>query len=69
MYSRNIQKKKRIFYISHVKYPVEPGQYNVEKGLDGARDEASQNANFIIISENKISYKEFPGREIIFQSQ
>ena len=61
--------KKLIFYIYHVKYPVEPGQYNVEKGLDGARDEASQNANFIIISENKISYKEFPGREIIFQSQ
>ncbi len=61
--------EKRIFYVSHVKYPVEPSQYNVEKGLDGAREGAAQNTNSIIVSEKRISYKGFPGREIIFQSQ
>ncbi len=61
--------EKRIFYISHVKYPVEPSQYNVETGLDGGRDEAAKNSNSIIISEKRISYKGFPGREIIFQSK
>ncbi|NEQ36933.1 MAG: hypothetical protein F6K40_11850 [Okeania sp. SIO3I5] len=61
--------EKRIFYVSHVKYPVEPSQYNVEKGLDGARDGAAQNTNSIIVSEKRISYKGFPGREIIFQSR
>ncbi len=61
--------EKRIFYVSHVKYPVEASQYNVEKGLDGARDGAAQNTNSIIVSEKRINYKGFPGREIIFQSQ
>ncbi len=61
--------EKRIFYVSHVKYPVEASQYNVEKGLDGARDGAAQNTNSIIVSEKRINYKGFPGREIIFQSR
>lgn len=61
--------KERIFSASSIKYPVEPNQYNVEKGLDGARDGAAINSNSIIISEKKISYQGFPGREIILQSK
>ena len=61
--------QKRVFSINYVTYPVEPSQYNVEKGLDGARDGAAINSNAKIISEKNISYQDFPGREIIFQSQ
>ncbi|MGK7921286.1 MAG: hypothetical protein AB4080_14885 [Trichodesmium sp.] len=61
--------KKRFFSINYVTYPVEPSQYNVEKGLDGARDGAARNSNATIISEKNIRYQDFPGREIIFQSQ
>lgn len=61
--------KERIFSASSVKYPVDPSQYNVAKGLDGARDGAAKNSNSIIISEKKISYQQFPGREIILQSK
>ncbi|MDJ0555408.1 MAG: hypothetical protein QNJ68_13385 [Microcoleaceae cyanobacterium MO_207.B10] len=61
--------KERIFSASSVKYPVVPNKYNVEKGLDGARDGAANNSNSIIISEKKINYKNFPGREIILQSK
>ena len=61
--------KERFFSVSSIRYPVAPSEYNVEKGLDGARDGAAKNSNSIIISENKISYQEFPGREIILQSK
>lgn len=61
--------KERIFSTSSIKYPVEPSKYNVEKGLDGARDGAAQSSNSIIISEKNISYKGFAGREIILQSK
>ncbi len=61
--------KQRFFSVSSMKYPVDPSQYNVEKGLDGARDGAAINSNSNIINEKKISYKGFPGREIILQSK
>ena len=61
--------KQRFFSVSSIKYPVDSSQYNIEKGLNGARDGAAINSNSIIISEKKISYQGFPGREIILQSK
>ena len=61
--------KQRFFSVSSIKYPVDSSEYNVEKGLNGARDGAAINSNSRIISEKNINYQGFPGREIILESK
>jgi hypothetical protein len=59
---------RRVYLTGNVKYPVDPSQYNVEKGLDGARDGAAQNTSSTILDEKKISLNGYPGREIIMKN-
>ncbi|MGK7878044.1 MAG: PsbP-related protein [Xenococcaceae cyanobacterium] len=61
--------KGRAYMTTHVTYPVNPSNYNVEKGLDGARDGAARNTNSTILSEKKISYDGHPGREITMRNE
>jgi hypothetical protein len=55
---------KRAYATTSAKYPVKPSEYDVEKGLDGARDGQAKNTNATITNEKKISLNGFSGREI-----
>ena len=66
-YSDN--KNSRAYMTTVVDYPVNPSDYDVEKGLDGARDGAANNTNSQIVREDKITYNDdYPGREIVLQN-
>ncbi len=54
---------KRQFLSSSTKYPVASNQYDVQKGLDGARDGAAKNTNGTVTSETKIDHNGVAGRE------
>lgn len=45
----------------------EPNQYNVERGLDKARDSFPKGSKSTVSSEKKITFNGLPGREITFQ--
>lgn len=55
---------KRGYAVSSSQYKIDPRKYNVEKGLDGARDGIAKNINATVTKETKINYKGAPGREI-----
>jgi len=55
---------KRGYAVSSTQYKVDPRNYNVEKGLNGARDGIAKNMNATVTKETKINYKGAPGREI-----
>jgi len=55
---------KRGYAVSSTQYKIDPRKYNVEKGLNGARDGIAKNLNATVTKETKINYKGTPGREI-----
>lgn len=59
----------RAFLSSSTMYTVDPSNFNVEKGLDGARDGAAKSTNATVTSENKIDYKGASGREFYMSMQ
>lgn len=54
---------KRAYAVSSTQYKVDPRNYNVEKGLNGARDGMAKNMHATVTKETKINYKGAPGRE------
>lgn len=60
--------KNRAYMTQSTKYPIDPSQYNAEKGLDGARDSQAKVGN-TVTSEKKITLNGFPGRELIMQNK
>jgi len=64
----NDRTKQRLYVTGSYKYPINPDQYNVEKGLDGARDKSAQDSDSTIIREIKLSLYGIPGREIMMHS-
>jgi hypothetical protein len=61
-----VNKGQRAYMSSSTQYKIDPRQYNVEKGLDGARDGMVKSTNATISKENRINYKGAPGREVYF---
>ena len=59
---------QRIFICMNITAPVDPALYEVEKGLNSARDGAARMSNSTIISEEKITLQGMSGREIILES-
>ncbi len=57
-------KDKNYYSTSHTTYPVDPKQYDAEKGLDGSRDGISKSINMEIVREEKIKINGFPAREV-----
>jgi hypothetical protein len=55
---------KRAYALTSAKYPGKRSQYDVEKGLDGARDGQAKNTNSTVAEEKKISLNGFSGREV-----
>jgi hypothetical protein len=55
---------KRAYFASSTQYHVDPHRYNVEKGLDGARDGIAKKTNGTISNETKINYKGASGRQM-----
>jgi hypothetical protein len=55
---------KKYYSTSHTTYPVDPKQYDVQKGLDGSRDGISKSINMEIVREEKIEIDGFPAREV-----
>ncbi|HLO50747.1 MAG TPA: hypothetical protein VK211_20195, partial [Kamptonema sp.] len=60
--------RQRFYGTMSYKYPVNPDIYDVEKGLDGARDQAARNSNSTILREIKLSINGIPGREMTMQN-
>ena len=54
---------KRGYAVSSTQYKVDPRQYNVQKGLDGARDGMAKNLNATVSNETKINYKGAAGKQ------
>lgn len=50
-------------------YPVKSSSFDIEKGLNGARDRITQAYNGSVTGERNISYNGYPGREISLRSQ
>lgn len=61
--------QQQLYYAANAKYPVDPSKYDVEKGLDGARDNAAKGGNFTIANEEKINLNGLPGREVTMRGQ
>lgn len=47
-----------------MKFPVNPNHFDVEQGLKNGLEAATKISNSTITSENKITYKSYPGREV-----
>lgn len=55
---------KRAFFASSTQYKIDPKRYNVQKGLDGARDGIVKSTNATVSNETKINYKGAAGRQM-----
>jgi hypothetical protein len=64
------QANKRFYAAAVSNVPLPPGaKFDVEKGLDGARDNAVKSANAKLIKEEKITLNGYEGRELTMQGQ
>jgi hypothetical protein len=61
--------KNQFFLTASAKYPVNPSNYDVKKGLEGVRNGIAGKST--VLSEKEISQKDkgFPGRELILRHQ
>lgn len=57
----------RFYMTQSIKYPIDPSQYNVETGLDNARNGYAKGSESSVTSEKKITFKGLPGREVTYQ--
>jgi hypothetical protein len=55
---------KRAYFASSSQYKIDPRRYNVEKGLNGARDGIVKSTNATVTNETKINYKGASGRQM-----
>ncbi|PSB04798.1 serine/threonine-protein kinase [Merismopedia glauca] len=64
------QPNKRFYATAVSNIPLPPGtKFDVEKGLDGARDNALKSGNAKLIKETKISLNGYQGRELTMQGE
>jgi hypothetical protein len=64
------QANKRFYATAVSNVPLPPGvKFDVEKGLNGARDNAVKSANAKLIKEDKIKLNGYEGRELTMQGQ
>ena len=57
--------KRAFLAINQVTYPVDPADYDVEAGLEGAVKEAAARVKGTITSKKTITHNGLPGREVI----
>ena len=57
------------YMISHLTYPVDPSQYDVDAGLAGAVQGAASNVSGTVVESNDIEQSGFPGKEALIQGQ
>jgi hypothetical protein len=53
------------FLTSHMTYPVDPAEYDVAAGLDGAAQGAAQNVKGTIVENDDIEAFGFPGKSLL----
>lgn len=62
-------KNGRAYLSSSIKYNLKEGQtYDVDKGLEGAKNGALNNTKSTLISEKEINKGDVKGKEIVFQN-
>ncbi len=59
----------RAYVIQSNKYPVKSSNFDIEKGLNGARDLVAKTWNGSVTGQRNISYNGYPGREITLRTQ
>jgi len=61
------QEQKSSYITTSVTFPVKPSDYDVQKGLDGAREGLLRGTNGKITEEKNITLNGLPGREIAIE--
>ncbi len=59
---------KQFFMVSSLDYPVSPDQYDVEQGLEGAKNGAVQNSGSTLISEEPTDRFGIPGKKLLMKN-
>ncbi|MGB2923690.1 MAG: hypothetical protein WBB82_00135 [Limnothrix sp.] len=59
------ESSKQFFMVSSVDYPVNPEEYDVEQGLEGAMNGAAQNSGSTIVSDEPSDRFGIPGKKLV----
>ncbi|NJN73722.1 MAG: hypothetical protein HC799_13385 [Limnothrix sp. RL_2_0] len=59
------ESSKQFFMVSSVDYPVNPDEYDVEQGLEGAKNGAAQNSGSTIVSDEASDRFGIPGKKLV----
>lgn len=59
---------KQFFMVSSVTYPVKPEEYDVQKGLEGAKNGAAANSGSTIVSDEPSDRFGIPGKKLIMNA-
>ncbi|AFY37756.1 putative lipoprotein [[Leptolyngbya] sp. PCC 7376] len=59
---------KQFFMVSSLDYPVNPEEYDVEQGLEGAKNGALQNSGSTLISEEPSDRFGIPGKKLLMKN-
>ena len=59
---------KQFFMVSSLDYPVNPEEYDVEQGLEGAKNGAVQNSGSTLISDEPSDRFGIPGKKILMKN-
>lgn len=60
---------RRAYLTSNIVYSLEPDQsYDVDRGLEGAKNGALNNTNSVLLSERNITKQGVRGKEIVFRN-
>jgi len=57
-----------VFITTQLTYPIDPSQYDVEAGLDGAAQGAAQNVNGTLLENDDIEAFGFPGKSLLISA-
>lgn len=59
------ESSKQFFMVSSADYPVDPEEYDVEKGLEGAKNGAAENSGSTIVSDESSDRFGIPGKKLL----
>lgn len=62
------ESEKQLFMVSSLEYPIDPAEYDVEQGLEGAKNGALQNSGATLISDEPTDRFGIPGKKLLMTS-
>ena len=62
------ESNNQFFMVSSLDYPVNPEEYDVEEGLEGAKNGAVQNSGSTLVSEESTDRFGIPGKKLVMKN-